>query len=113
MSGSFISPGFCALKYTEARGEALASRLHRSVRTLHRQLAHEGIALQQLKDEVRRDQAIEALTRSSRSIKQIAHDAGFDNQKSFSRAFRRWTGTTPTALRENRGPTTARRSRRQ
>lgn len=98
---------------THRTAEALASRLHRSVRTLHRQLAHEGIALQQLKDEVRRDQAIEALTRSSRSIKQIAHDAGFDNQKSFSRAFRRWTGTTPTALRENRGPTTARRSRRQ
>lgn len=79
--------------------EALAAALHRSVRTLHRQLAHEGTTLQQLKDEVRRDRAIEALTRSSRPIKQVAREAGFDNEKSFSRAFRRWTGTTPTALR--------------
>ena len=81
--------------------EALASQLHRSVRTLHRQLAQQGTSLQALKDEVHRDRAIEALTRSDRSIKQVARDAGFDNQKSFSRAFRRWTGTTPTALRES------------
>ena len=91
--------------------EALAGQLHRSVRTLHRQLAQQGTSLQTLKDEVHRERAIEALTRSSRSIKQVARDAGFDNQKSFSRAFRRWTGTTPTALREA-GRAASRRPRR-
>ncbi len=91
--------------------DLLASQLHRSVRTLHRQLAQEGTSLQQLKDEVHRDRAIDALTRSSRAIKLVALDAGFDNQKSFSRAFRRWTGTTPTALREAHGARKARPSR--
>lgn len=87
---------------THRTAEALASQLHRSVRTLHRQLAEEGTSLQRIKDDLRRDLATEALMRTDRPIKQLAHDAGFENQKSFSRAFRRWTGTTPTALRESR-----------
>ncbi|MEJ8859364.1 AraC family transcriptional regulator [Variovorax robiniae] len=82
-----------------AHAEALATLLHISTRTLHRQLHEEGVSLQALKDEVRRDQAIEQLLRSTRPIKQVALAVGFRNEKSFSRAFREWTGESPGALR--------------
>ncbi|MDZ7621590.1 MAG: AraC family transcriptional regulator [Candidatus Competibacteraceae bacterium] len=81
-------------------GESLAKELHVSPRTLHRQLQEEGASLQALKDEVRRDRAIELLNRTSRPIKQIARAVGFLNEKSFSRAFKHWTGATPESFRE-------------
>lgn len=81
--------------------EALAQRLHLSPRTLHRQLKDEGASLQGLKDEVRRERAIELLHRTDRPIKQVAHEAGFTNDKSFIRAFRGWTGQSPAEFRRN------------
>ena len=69
-----------------ATADGLAARLHMSSRTLHRQLLEEGVSLQALKDEVRREQAMDQLRRSSRPIKQIALAVGFRNEKSFSRA---------------------------
>jgi AraC-like DNA-binding protein len=80
--------------------EAIAERLHVSTRTLHRQLQEEGASLQQLKDEARRELAVELLRRSTRTVKQVALAVGFRNEKSFSRAFRDWTGDSPTAFRE-------------
>ncbi len=74
---------------------ALAEALHVSVRTLHRQLRDEGLPLQALKDEVRRDTALALLARTQRPIKQVAAEAGFGSPKSFARAFRQWTGQTP------------------
>jgi AraC-like DNA-binding protein len=62
-------------------------------------LHEEGVSLQALKDEVRKDQAIDQLLRSTRPIKQVALAVGFRNEKSFSRAFREWTGESPGALR--------------
>ena len=79
--------------------EALAQRLHLSPRTLHRQLREEGASLQGLKDEVRRERAIALLHRTDRPIKQVAHEAGFTNDKSFIRAFRAWTGQSPAEFR--------------
>ena len=75
--------------------ERLASLLHISVRSLHRKLAEEGSSLQAIKDDVHRRRALELLRRTSLSIKEVAGRAGFTNEKSFSRAFRQWTGETP------------------
>ena len=77
----------------------LAALLHLSPRTLHRQLKDEGAALQTLKDEVRRERATELLLRSQRPVKQIAEAVGFQNEKSFIRAFQSWTGSTPGEFR--------------
>jgi AraC-like DNA-binding protein len=82
----------------------LARALHMSSRSLHRQLHDEGAALQALKDEVRRDQAIDQLRRTARPVKQIAHAVGFNNEKSFARAFRQWTGETPSGFRRKLSP---------
>lgn len=79
--------------------ETVAERLHVSPRTLHRQLQEQGASLQQLKDEARRELAVDLLRRTARPVKQVALAAGFRNEKSFSRAFRQWTGESPTAFR--------------
>ncbi|MCO4860806.1 AraC family transcriptional regulator [Cupriavidus sp. WGlv3] len=79
--------------------EAAALALHCSVRTLCRRLAAEGTTFQAIKDDVRRDIAIQRLTRSADPIAAIAFDVGFDNPTAFHRAFRHWTGSTPNAYR--------------
>lgn len=83
-----------------ATADTLAERLHLSPRTLHRQLDEEGASLQQLKDEARRERAVELLNRTNRPVKQIALAVGFRNEKSFARAFRQWTGESPSDFRE-------------
>lgn len=79
--------------------ETLAAQLFISVRTLHRELQREGVTLQQLKDQVRSARACELLLRSATPIERVAGAVGFANAKSFSRAFRQWTGQTPQAYR--------------
>ena len=82
--------------------EALAALLHVSARTLHRQLKEEGASLQALKDEVRlrAGQGAAAAQRQARSSR-WPRRSGFRNEKSFTRAFRQWMGTTPAAFRES------------
>ena len=80
--------------------EDLAAWLNLSPRTLHRQLKEEGASLQQLKDNVRQQRARELLLRTARPIKQIAAEVGFQNEKSFMRAFKAWTGLTPEFFRQ-------------
>jgi AraC-like DNA-binding protein len=77
----------------------VAALLHVSERTLHRQLAQEGASLQQLKDRVRSERAQELLRRTAQPVKQVAAAVGFENEKSFSRAFRVWTGLAPAQYR--------------
>ena len=79
--------------------EELAQWLNMSARTLHRQLREEGSSLQTLKDSVRRERASELLLRTQRPLKQIAAEVGFQNEKSFLRAFKGWTGQTPESYR--------------
>jgi len=79
---------------------AIADQLGISVRALHRRLAAEGTSLQTVKDEVRKQMAIDLLRRSDKSIKHISWLVGFRNDASFIRAFRKWTGTCPTEYRK-------------
>ncbi|WP_066258203.1 AraC family transcriptional regulator [Hydrogenophaga flava] len=80
----------------------LAALLHTSARTLHRQLKEEGATLQALKDEVRRERAMALLQRTNKPIKQVAAATGFQNEKSFIRAFKAWTGLAPGEWRDAR-----------
>ena len=82
--------------------KTLAPMLNLSPRSLHRQLQEEGISLQFLKDQVRRDRAMELLQRTAKPVKQVAQAAGFQDEKSFMRAFKHWTGQTPAAFRDAR-----------
>ncbi|PMR77348.1 AraC family transcriptional regulator [Billgrantia endophytica] len=77
----------------------VAAALHMSVRTLSRRLAAEGTHFQAVKDEFRRDFAVQALTRTERPLLGISDDLGFEDLACFSRAFKAWTGNSPAAYR--------------
>lgn len=81
--------------------ECVAQALHLSVRTLCRRLESEGTSFQIIKDELRRDIAVQRLTKTSHSIASIAFELGFDDATTFHRAFKKWTGNTPGAYRRH------------
>jgi AraC-like DNA-binding protein len=87
--------------HDDITADAVAGRLNTSTRTLHRQLREEGASLQDLKDEVRRDRAIDLLNRTAWPVKKIALAVGYRNEKSFSRAFKEWTGQAPNRFRDS------------
>jgi AraC-like DNA-binding protein len=77
-----------------------ARALGLSVRSLRRRLADEGKAYNDIADEAFAIVAKHLLRSKGRSIKEVAHEMGFAEASTFHRAFRRWTGTTPSVYRE-------------
>ncbi len=73
----------------------IASKLNMSLRNLQRQLKAEGISYKQILDETRKALAIRYLEDSERQIIEISYLLGFSEQSNFSRAFKRWTGSSP------------------
>jgi len=81
--------------------QAVADHLNISTRTLHRQFEDGGVSFHRLKDEVRHAVALDLLRRTEKPLKQIATLAGFSSEKSFIRAFSKWSGKTPGELRQS------------
>lgn len=79
--------------------QALAQGLHTSVRTINRRLAGEGTHFQAVKDGLRRDIAVHRLTNSNTSVAVLAFDLGFSDATGFCRAFKHWTGSSPSDYR--------------
>lgn len=77
----------------------VAKTFHMSARTLTRKFTAEGTSFQAVKDALRRDIAVQRLSKSATPIAVIARDLGYMNAAVFCRAFRQWTGSTPTAYR--------------
>lgn len=77
----------------------VAVSLYRSERTLRRQLAGEGASFTVIHDRVRCARALELLRDRRLTIAQIGSEVGFGDVREFRRAFKRWTGRTPTELR--------------
>src|SRR5271165_4396119 len=70
-----------------------------SARTFQRQLEEEGTTFSDLLAEVRRSETLRRLKERDVTIAAIARDLGYSDQASFTRAFRRWTGTPPGQFR--------------
>ncbi|MEE4208612.1 MAG: helix-turn-helix domain-containing protein [Parvularcula sp.] len=77
---------------------AVAQTLGMSVATLRRRLVEEGGSFRSLRMQVLQRQA-EALLRTTMPIAHIAERLGFSDVRSFSRAFKGWTGKTPNEMR--------------
>jgi AraC-like DNA-binding protein len=77
----------------------LAAGLGLSAATLRRRLQDEGAGWSRLKDEVRRDLALQHLADGRLSVGDIAARLGFEDASTFYRAFRKWTGSAPGAWR--------------
>ncbi|MGB0960232.1 MAG: AraC family transcriptional regulator ligand-binding domain-containing protein [Halocynthiibacter sp.] len=85
--------------WKKCRLEHVAQRLQMTPRTLMRRLDADGTSFQTIKDGLRRDLAIRDLQQGEKAIEQISQDVGFSSAANFHRAFRRWTGGTPSAYR--------------
>ena len=70
-----------------------------STHTLRRRLHAHGSDYLQLRNQVRRDQAIKLLNTTEHSVECIANKLGFSEASAFVRAFRAWTGLTPRRYR--------------
>jgi len=79
--------------------EAVAGNFNVSVRTLQRKLKDEGASYVQIAEEVRKSLAVHYMQNSNSSIKEISTILGYAEPSAFVRAFKKWTGKTPTEYR--------------
>ena len=77
----------------------LAAQMHMSPSTLRHRLQAEGQSYAGIKDEIRRDRAIEMLQSSDAGVGDIAAQLGYSEPSAFHRAFRKWTTKSPAAFR--------------
>ena len=75
--------------------DAVAADFFMTGRTLRRKLLDEGTSFQEIKDGLRRDQAMTLLRQTALSIQIVAQQVGFREATVFIKAFRLWTGMTP------------------
>lgn len=78
----------------------IAQRLNMSDATIQRRLKSEGVSYQQLKNDIRRDTAIEFLTKTDKTLQDISDELSFHDPSAFHRAFKKWIGVSPGAYRQ-------------
>ncbi len=86
----------------EPAAEGIAQSLHVSLRSLQRHLSEEGCSFEQLLSETRRRLAEQHLRDPRCSLSEVAYLLGFADTSSFSRAFKRWSGLSPSQYRAQR-----------
>ncbi len=82
----------------------LAQQLCLSEATIQRRLKNENTSYQQLKNDIRCDIAIDRLTHTQQSIQEISDALNFHEASAFHRAFKKWTGVSPGAYRQQTQP---------
>jgi AraC-like DNA-binding protein len=95
-----------ALNDGQPRLPEVASAMHVSRRTLQRRLARAGLTFQDLVDRVREERARAYVLDRRVSLGEIAYRLGFSEISAFTRAFKRWTGMTPSQFRAESDGTT-------
>ncbi|BBN55929.1 hypothetical protein TRE132_40540 [Pseudomonas chlororaphis subsp. aurantiaca] len=83
--------------------DQVASDLNMSGRTLRRRLSEHELTFEALLEQVRRARTLSLLANPQLSIERITEAVGYSDVRSFRRAFKRWTGLSPSAYREEGG----------
>lgn len=83
----------------EVSSSRVAKQLGMSERSLRRALQAEDVGFRDLVDDVRRERAKMLLRSRATTVSDVAYLIGFSDVSAFSRAFKRWTGTSPRAFR--------------
>jgi AraC-like DNA-binding protein len=86
------------------RKQAIARQLAMSARNLQRRLAEEGTSFQDLLNAARETLARSYVAERRLSITEIAFLLGFADTSTFSRAFKRWTGKSPSDYQRDAPP---------
>jgi AraC-like DNA-binding protein len=79
----------------EASVDVIAAKLGISRQTLFRRLKAEGVTFEKVLDELRHKLALHYLSGKKVSVNETAYLVGFSDPAAFSRAFKRWTGSSP------------------
>lgn len=79
--------------------DRVARQLGMSRQTLYRRLKAEGVTFEEIVDAKRRSLAIRYLGLNGLSVKAASYKLGFSEPAAFSRAFKRWTGISPSEFR--------------
>jgi len=79
--------------------DELACNMGIASATLQRRLQNEGTTYQGLRDDLRRDIAIDLLGDAAVTVAEVATEVGFQETSAFHRAFKKWTGVSPGAYR--------------
>ena len=77
--------------------ERVAADMGVSRQTLYRRLRDEGVTFEEILDKLRHRLALRYLRQEHMSVKAASYRLGFSDPASFSRAFKRWTGSSPRA----------------
>ena len=77
----------------------VARSLNLTERTLRRHLAAAGRIYRDIHDRIRAERALELLHAGTLSVGDIGSEVGFSDPREFRRAFKRWTGAPPRAVR--------------
>jgi len=85
----------------------VAATLFVSERTLKRRLQEEDASFQNLVDQVRLERAGELLQDMDMNLSQVADALGYADAANFTRAFKRWTGSSPSQYRNGSIPAEA------
>ena len=78
----------------------VADELNLSKRTLQRRLQQQSVNFADLRDQVRYHYSIDYLVRNRKSIDSISVALDFSDRTSFTNAFKRWTGMSPSTFRK-------------
>jgi AraC-like DNA-binding protein len=81
--------------------QVICDKLNMTPQTLRRRLKEGNTSYQEIKDSIRKDASIYYLSKPDLSIDEIAMLMGFSEASSFHRAFKKWTGKTPSAFRRD------------
>lgn len=79
--------------------EAVSRSLNITARTLRRRLADEGTSFKILSDEAKRRTALQLLDDDNLDVQRAAELLGYQDPANFTRAFKQWTGQTPSQYR--------------
>jgi AraC-like DNA-binding protein len=79
--------------------DVAARELGLSVRSLRRRLSEEGVCYRDLVQSTLEAAAIHLLSSPRQSVQETAQATGFADASTFQRAFKQWTGCTPTEFR--------------
>src|SRR5690606_37349981 len=74
---------------------SVAANFNMSSRSLQRRLKLEGVTYLEIVEEVRKNLALHYLKTENYQIKDIAYTLGYTESSAFLKAFKRWTGKTP------------------
>ena len=77
----------------------VASALAMGIRALQLKLQEEGTLYSELLDDCRKKLSVQLILNNQHQMSEVSSMLGFSNQSNFTRAFRRWTGTTPLKYR--------------